>query len=58
MLVYIQLKWCYKLLTVMGDRSEVAGDPVSWKHSRTSSALTHVLATADDEEEEGGGATI
>jgi hypothetical protein len=38
----------------MGESSEVAGDPVSWKHFNTSSTLTQVLPS----EEEGGGATV
>ena len=42
-------------LTVMGERSEVVGEPVSWKHFNTSSASRQLLT---EEEEEGGGATI
>ena len=43
------------ILTVMGESSEVAGDPVSWKHSNTSPALRPDLVAV--EEEGGGGAT-
>ena len=42
------------VLTAMGESSEVAGEPVSWKHFNTSSALTQVLVA----DEEGGGAII
>lgn len=42
-----------QLPTVIGESSEVAGDPVSWKHRNTSSASTQLFS-----ELAGGGATI